>query len=207
MNRPGCFVKYSAATIPLRIVDTWNWNFTSDGSSSSNSTSNTPADRHHRVLESFVVQSLLEAGFPRHRANRVVLVGELLHLVHRRVARGRPGSGTMIWVRPTVLGPLDQPRQFVAAKLRHVHVRADAREADVAQNLLELGALILFRLPNPKLCSEYHGEQSSMDWNPASASIFIVPGKSWSMSLPSGKVWQPIGQPYGLAVKRPRARR
>ena len=35
MKRPGYFVKYSAATKPWPIVDIWNWNFTSFGSSSS----------------------------------------------------------------------------------------------------------------------------------------------------------------------------
>ena len=35
MKRPGYFVKYSCATKPRLIVDIWNWNFTSVGSSSS----------------------------------------------------------------------------------------------------------------------------------------------------------------------------
>ena len=107
MKRPGCFVKYSSATIPLVTVDTWNWNLTSFGSSSSNSTSKTRRSLDHRVLETFVVHALLQPGLLRHRANRVVLVGELLHLVHRRIARAIEARHHDLG-QATVLRPVDR---------------------------------------------------------------------------------------------------
>src|SRR5512134_1751422 len=52
--------------------------------------------------------------------------------------------------------------------------------------------------PNPD--SAYPtGEHSSIRSNPASASSFIVPAKSFAISVRTGHVWQPMGIPSGLA--------
>ena len=52
------------------------------------------------------------------------------------------------------------PRSSVMSTCELKHLRPTS-----PSTFLNSAALILFRLPNPKLCSEYHGEQSSIDWN------------------------------------------
>src|SRR5215813_10383002 len=39
-----------------------------------------------------------------------------------------------------------------------------------------------------------------MDWNPASASVLMVPGKSLAIIWRTGQVWHPMGRPRGLAA-------
>ena len=58
--------------------------------------------------------------------------------------------------------------------------------------------LYLARTPKPELAYPT-GEQSSMVWNPASASCLMVPGKSWPICVRTGYVWHPIGIPSGAA--------
>ena len=122
------------------MVETWNWNLTSFGSSRLEQHVVGPLAVDRRELEVFIVKSLLDAGLGRLLAHFVVFVGRSLHVIHGRflgpVEAGhqhlreadifRPGNGALL----------------IFSEFLDAEVRADASDTGIAQNFAELGSFV-----------------------------------------------------------------
>src|ERR1051325_1237123 len=177
------------------MVETWNWNFTSSGRSSSKS-------RSYVRLPSTVVSSNSSLCRPcwmpaALACSPILLYSSAARLTSSMVGWGGPSRlGTIIWVSPTSLAQAIRPAwSFRSSSMLKCEL-TQLKPTSLSMARSSAG-LYLARPAKPE--SEYPtGEHNSMASKPAVLSCWRAPGKSLAIRSLTDQVWHPMGRSSGL---------
>ena len=140
-KRPGYFMKYSAASKPSLMVETWNWKLTNLGSRRPIKQVVGALAVDLGRLKVLVVKALADSSCGSLFAHFVVFVGGAFHVVHRGVF-GTVEAGDDHLLEAQILRPRNSAG-LIFSKLVHAEVRADAGDSPIVQHFVELGAFVL----------------------------------------------------------------